>query len=122
MPEARQQPPPEGKALEALMAGARHVTTFAWPQCTAIEFFGAFFADGSDFQRRTHEKRGDRNCSCERWAPVAAGFHSRERRFTTGYKTPLGELGSCAENWCEFSVGKRSGFVEQRRLWGAGEP
>ncbi|HCM51099.1 MAG: hypothetical protein CL808_00300 [Citromicrobium sp.] len=34
----------------------------------------------------------------------------------------VGELGSCAENWCEFSVGKRSGFVEQRRLWGAGEP
>tara|TARA_B100000678_G_scaffold275768_1_gene267990 strand:+ start:494 stop:964 length:471 start_codon:yes stop_codon:yes gene_type:complete len=34
----------------------------------------------------------------------------------------VGELGSCAENWCEFSVGKRSGFVEQTRLWGAGEP
>lgn len=34
----------------------------------------------------------------------------------------VGELGSCAENWCEFSVGKRSGFVEASRLWGAGEP
>ncbi|MEL7728304.1 SH3 domain-containing protein [Citromicrobium bathyomarinum] len=34
----------------------------------------------------------------------------------------VGALGACADNWCEFSVGKRSGFVEQNRLWGAGEP
>ena len=34
----------------------------------------------------------------------------------------VGKLGSCAESWCEFSVGKRAGFVEANRLWGAGEP
>ena len=34
----------------------------------------------------------------------------------------VGQLGDCADNWCEFAVGKRSGFVEANRLWGAGEP
>jgi len=34
----------------------------------------------------------------------------------------VGTLGDCKANWCEFSVGKRSGFVEASRLWGAGEP
>ena len=34
----------------------------------------------------------------------------------------VGKLGDCEANWCEFSVGKRSGFVEANRLWGAGEP
>ena len=34
----------------------------------------------------------------------------------------VGKLGDCADNWCEFSVGKRSGYVEANRLWGAGEP
>ncbi|WP_370177455.1 SH3 domain-containing protein [Alteriqipengyuania sp.] len=33
----------------------------------------------------------------------------------------VGKLGDCADSWCEFSVGKRSGFVEASRLWGAGE-
>lgn len=34
----------------------------------------------------------------------------------------VGELGDCENNWCEFAVGKHSGFVEANRLWGAGEP
>jgi SH3-like domain-containing protein len=34
----------------------------------------------------------------------------------------VGKLGDCEDNWCEFSVGKRTGFVEENRLWGAGEP
>ncbi len=34
----------------------------------------------------------------------------------------VGVLGECESNWCEFSVGNRSGYVEQSRLWGAGEP
>ena len=34
----------------------------------------------------------------------------------------VGELGDCDENWCEFTVGNRSGWVLQNRLWGAGEP
>ena len=33
-----------------------------------------------------------------------------------------GSLGDCAANWCEFDVAGRKGFVEQARLWGAGEP
>lgn len=33
-----------------------------------------------------------------------------------------GLLGECASGWCAFSVGDRQGFVEQSRLWGAGEP
>lgn len=34
----------------------------------------------------------------------------------------VGKLGDCEAGWCEFSVGKRSGFVEASSLWGAGEP
>lgn len=34
----------------------------------------------------------------------------------------VGKIGDCADDWCEFAVGKRSGFVEADRLWGAGEP
>jgi SH3-like domain-containing protein len=33
-----------------------------------------------------------------------------------------GKLGSCASGWCQLNLGSRAGFVEQDRLWGAGEP
>lgn len=34
----------------------------------------------------------------------------------------VGLLGDCDAGWCQFELGKRKGFVEQTRLWGAGEP
>ena len=34
----------------------------------------------------------------------------------------VGELGDCTMGWCEFVVGPRSGWVQQARLWGAGNP
>lgn len=34
----------------------------------------------------------------------------------------IGLLGDCKAGWCELTVGPRKGFVEQARLWGAGEP
>lgn len=34
----------------------------------------------------------------------------------------IGLLGDCQQGWCEIAVGPRRGFVEQARLWGAGEP
>jgi SH3-like domain-containing protein len=34
----------------------------------------------------------------------------------------VGLLGDCDAGWCQFEMGKRKGFVEQSRLWGAGEP
>ena len=34
----------------------------------------------------------------------------------------VGTLGDCARGWCEMTVGKRSGWVRQTQLWGAGEP
>lgn len=34
----------------------------------------------------------------------------------------VGLLGECADGWCAFSIGERKGFVEQARVWGAGEP
>jgi hypothetical protein len=77
------------------MSGAKPITTFHWTDCKPIDFFGAFFSDSSKFQEETHRVRGDKNCSCERWAPSPMGFHSRVRKFSTGYKTPLGEMGSC---------------------------
>ena len=33
-----------------------------------------------------------------------------------------GKLGSCSAGWCQLDLGGRGGFVEQGRLWGAGEP
>ena len=33
-----------------------------------------------------------------------------------------GKLGSCSGGWCQLDLGNRAGFVEQDRLWGAGEP
>lgn len=34
----------------------------------------------------------------------------------------VGLLGDCSQGWCQFNVGERKGYVEQTRLWGAGEP
>lgn len=34
----------------------------------------------------------------------------------------IGQLGDCNAGWCHFTVGPRQGYVEQARLWGAGEP
>lgn len=34
----------------------------------------------------------------------------------------VGLLGDCTMGWCELTVGKREGWVEQGRLWGAGQP
>ncbi|GAA4768090.1 SH3 domain-containing protein [Novosphingobium ginsenosidimutans] len=34
----------------------------------------------------------------------------------------VGLLGDCDAGWCQFELGKRKGYVEQARLWGAGEP
>ena len=34
----------------------------------------------------------------------------------------VGALGSCSSGWCEFTVGVYSGWVQQKRLWGAGRP
>ncbi len=34
----------------------------------------------------------------------------------------IGKLGDCGAEWCELTVGPRKGYVEQTRLWGAGEP
>lgn len=34
----------------------------------------------------------------------------------------VGGLGDCMAGWCELRVGPRSGWVPQRRLWGAANP
>lgn len=34
----------------------------------------------------------------------------------------VGSLGKCEAGWCEFDVAGRKGWVQQERLWGAGEP
>ncbi|MFC3099565.1 SH3 domain-containing protein [Altererythrobacter lauratis] len=34
----------------------------------------------------------------------------------------IGNLGACEADWCEFSVGRRRGWVPRDRLWGAGAP
>lgn len=31
-------------------------------------------------------------------------------------------LGDCDDGWCAVTIGERSGYVAQDRLWGAGEP
>ena len=82
--------------LQDPTADKQVVTTFAWAGCTAIDFFGALFSDNSDFQAQNSQKQGHTDCSCEQWAAnQAGGFHARQRRARSPYKTPLGELGSC---------------------------
>ncbi|WP_347303841.1 SH3 domain-containing protein [Croceibacterium sp. TMG7-5b_MA50] len=34
----------------------------------------------------------------------------------------VGRLGRCQDGWCQFTVGRRSGWVPQGRLWGADAP
>lgn len=34
----------------------------------------------------------------------------------------VGDLGDCEEGWCELDVERHVGWVEQSRIWGAGEP
>ncbi|MBX7481172.1 SH3 domain-containing protein [Qipengyuania qiaonensis] len=34
----------------------------------------------------------------------------------------VGVLGGCEAGWCELSVGNRSGWISESRLWGAGTP
>lgn len=34
----------------------------------------------------------------------------------------VGQLGDCRDNWCELDVEGRAGWIEQRRIWGAGVP
>ena len=34
----------------------------------------------------------------------------------------VGVLGDCEVGWCELAVGNRHGWIQQSRLWGAGEP
>jgi SH3-like domain-containing protein len=34
----------------------------------------------------------------------------------------VGELGDCDGGWCELDVKGHTGWVEQKRLWGAGDP
>lgn len=33
-----------------------------------------------------------------------------------------GRLGECADGWCEFDAAGHKGFVQEGRLWGAGQP
>eukprot|EP01047_Picozoa_sp_COSAG01_P030218 COSAG01_NODE_2100_length_8429_cov_29.066507_8_plen_73_part_00 len=37
-------------ALESDPTSKKEVVTFVWPDCTALDFFGALFSDTSDFQ------------------------------------------------------------------------
>jgi SH3-like domain-containing protein len=34
----------------------------------------------------------------------------------------VGKLGDCDDGWCKLDVGGRKGWVEQKRLWGVGDP
>lgn len=34
----------------------------------------------------------------------------------------VGKLGDCEDGWCRFDVAGRVGWIQQDRLWGAGEP
>ena len=34
----------------------------------------------------------------------------------------IGLVGDCAYDWCQFAAGSYQGYVEQSRIWGAGEP
>lgn len=55
-------------------------------------------------------------------APIrAAGLASAALRWNLRPGV-IGELGDCVSGWCQFDVARHRGWVEQERLWGAGEP
>ena len=62
---------------------------------------------------------------------IIAGHGPAEMREKPGAGTKLlwrlqpgvvGKLGDCTTGWCSLNIGGRAGYVEQDRLWGAGEP
>ena len=62
---------------------------------------------------------------------IVAGQGMAEMREKPGAGTRLlwrlepgvvGKLGECTAGWCSLNVVGRAGYVEQDRLWGAGEP
>ena len=55
-------------------------------------------------------------------APMRAGASASATLRWNVEPGVVGTLGNCSEGWCQFDVAGRAGWVEQRRLWGAGEP
>ena len=55
-------------------------------------------------------------------APMRAGASASATLRWNVEPGVVGTLGNCSEGWCQFDVGGRAGWIEQQRLWGAGEP
>jgi SH3-like domain-containing protein len=55
-------------------------------------------------------------------APMRAGASATSALRWNVEPGVVGKLGECEDGWCEFAVAKRAGWVEQDRLWGAGDP
>ena len=55
-------------------------------------------------------------------APMRAGASATSALRWNVEPGVVGKLGECDDGWCEFAVAKRAGWVEQSRLWGAGDP
>ena len=55
-------------------------------------------------------------------APMRAGASASSALRWNVEPGVVGKLGECDDGWCEFAVAKRAGWVEQDRLWGAGDP
>ena len=55
-------------------------------------------------------------------APMRAGANSAATLRWRVEPGVVGTLGECTDGWCELNIGGRAGWVEQQRLWGAGDP
>ena len=53
---------------------------------------------------------------------IRAGPQESARLMWRAEPGVVGELGDCERGWCEFAVERRSGWVRQDQIWGAGEP
>jgi SH3-like domain-containing protein len=55
-------------------------------------------------------------------APMRAGANEAATLRWRVEPGVVGALGDCRDEWCQFNVNGRAGWVEQQRLWGAGKP
>ena len=53
---------------------------------------------------------------------VIADVAVRSRIETRDPLQQIGKLGECDGTWCQLDVAGHKGWVEQKRLWGAGDP
>ena len=56
------------------------------------------------------------------YAPIYAEASTGARLLWRAQPGVIGHLGDCANDWCEFRIGDKKGWVQAAHIWGDGEP